>query len=296
MSRRGEGFAVGHPGGVGREVGIAGEIESEDLAQGPELAVVAHGQDQDAILGRQCLVGGDAGVGIAHRPRHGPGADHRLRLVHQRRQRRAQQVHRDLLADVRCGARSCSAARIPTVACSPVSTSTRATPTLVGWSGVGAGDAHQPAHRLDEQVVAGHGRTGPGAEARDGRVDHTGVHRCDVGVAEAEAPHRPGREVLDEHVGGRGQLECLGAVRRVTQVQPHRALVAVDRLEVRGRAIGGARRTPRAGVVAVCRALDLDDLRTEVTEHHRGVGPGEHAAEVGDADPRQRTRGCLAHR
>ena len=34
-------------------------------------------------------------------------------------------------------ARSCSAARIPTVACRPVSTSTRATPTFVGWSGAG---------------------------------------------------------------------------------------------------------------------------------------------------------------
>ena len=48
---------------------------------------------------------------------------------------------------------------------------------------------------------------------------------------------------------------------------------------------------PRAGVVAV-RALDLDDGRAEVGEQHRAVRSGQHARQVGDDQPVERTREC----
>ena len=43
------------------------------------------------------------------------------------------------------------------------------------------------------------------------------------------------------------------------------------------------------GVVPEAGAFDLDDLRPEVGEQHGGVGAGEHAAEVGDHQPLERT-------
>ena len=54
---------------------------------------------------------------------------------------RADSVELSRLTDTACPCpvrvRSASAARMPTVACRPVRTSTSATPTLVGWSGEG---------------------------------------------------------------------------------------------------------------------------------------------------------------
>ncbi len=287
--------AVGHPRRVGRMVRVAGQVQSEDIAQGGELPVVAHGQHEDAVGGRERLVRGDARVGVAHRLRHDPGADECLRLVHQRRERRAEQVDADVLTAA-AGVALVQGCEDPHGGVQAGEHVDEGHADLGGLVRRRAGDAHEPAHRLHEQVVPGHRRPGPGAEPRDRRVDHAGVGRRDGFVAQAEARHRPGREVLDEDVGGRGQLQRPGVVRRVAQVQPHRALVAVHRLEVGGGAVGGDWRPPRPGVVAARWTLHLDDLRAEIAEHHRGVRPGQHAAEVGDPQPGQRARGLPAHR
>ena len=40
-----------------------------------------------------------------------------------------------------------------------------------------------------------------------------------------------------------------------------------------------------SGVITGTGALDLDDLRAKVAEHHRRVRSGEHPTEVDDTDP-----------
>lgn len=44
------------------------------------------------------------------------------------------------------------------------------------------------------------------------------------------------------------------------------------------------RRAPLPGRVAL-RSLDLDDLASEISEDHGGVGPGDDAREVDDSLP-----------
>jgi hypothetical protein len=95
-------------------------------------------------------------------------------------------------------------------------------------------------------------------------------------VIEFEPSHHARTEVLDDDV--RRQREC--PRRRATlaarQVEDDGALVAVEGEEVRG-VVADERRPPGAGVVAAVRSLDLDHVRAEVAQQHRGERPGEHA-------------------
>src|SRR4029453_2733510 len=91
-----------------------------------------------------------------------------------------------------------------------------------------AGDAHQPAHRLDQEVVAG--QLGPGAspEAGDGAPDQAGVVPSQLLAPEPEALGGPGLEVLDQHVGPGRQGPGRPPALLVLEVQGDAALVAVD--------------------------------------------------------------------
>src|SRR5437879_5210501 len=66
------------------------------------------------------------------------------------------------------------------------------------------------------------------------------------------------------------------------EVECERALVAVDRREDGAHPVLA---TPVAEVVAATRALDLDDVGSEICQQHRAVGPGHHAREIEDAQP-----------
>src|SRR6202007_1970055 len=99
----------------------------------------------------------------------------------------------------------------------------------------------------------------------DGAPDEARVDLPQPALAEPEALHRAGAEVLDQDVRALRQrprqLEVLPRV----QVEHDAALVAVDRLEVRGGAVRRPRRPPGAGVVAL-RALDLDRGSADIAE------------------------------
>ena len=150
-----------------------------------------------------------------------------------------------------------------------------------------AGEAHQPADGLHDQVVAGELRALlAAAEAADRGVDDAGVGRRDGGVVEPEPRQGAGAEVLQHDVGAGDQLARDREVVGVLEVEGDRPLVAVDPEEVRRHAVAH-RGLPGAGVVAL-RALDLDHLGTEVAHQHRGVGAGQDPGEVGDDQAGQR--------
>ena len=89
---------------------------------------------------------------------------------------------------------------MPIVVCRPVMTSKIATPARKGEPSGFAGDADHPAHRLDEQVVAGQGIV-VGAETGDRGVDDLGIGVLDRVVVEAELLQPTGFEVLNNDVG-----------------------------------------------------------------------------------------------
>ena len=76
-----------------------------------------------------------------------------------------------------------------------------ATPDLLRRPVRLAGDVHDPGHALDEEIVAGALRVGPGlAEAGDRAIDEPRVERAQALVVEAEFGEAADLEVLDQHV------------------------------------------------------------------------------------------------
>ena len=128
---------------------------SEHLAQRAELAVVAGRDDHVAVPGRHRLVRVDARVRVAHPVRHHAAGHVGAGLVHQPRHRRRQQVHLDVLALAGRGRGGAARPASPIVRCRPVITSNTEMPARYGGPSGIPGQAHQPGHRLDDQVVAG---------------------------------------------------------------------------------------------------------------------------------------------
>src|SRR5688572_21477366 len=136
-----------------------------------------------------------------------------------------------------------------------------------------AGDAHQPAHALDHEVVARAlaPRTGV-AEAGDRAIDESGIHFLQLRVAQAVAVEVAELEILQQHIRFRGKLARDRLALRTGEVERERFFAAVGAGEVRGfRGVAPLRvleprRPESARVVALFRALDLDHFRAEVGE------------------------------
>jgi hypothetical protein len=153
-----------------------------------------------------------------------------------------------------------------------------------GW----AGDAHEPAGRLDQEVVAGQVGPRPAAEAGDRAPDQAGVPLPDPLVAKAEPLQGAGLEVLDQHVGPLGQGKGGLPAPLVLEVEGGAALVAVDG-QVVGAVVAEKRRAPGSGLVAAVGMLDLDHVGSEVAQQHGRERTGQHPRQVGDQQPLQGT-------
>jgi hypothetical protein len=149
------------------------------------------------------------------------------------------------------------------------------------------GDAHQSADGLDKEVVTGTIPAARLAEAGDRAVNGPRVDRGDAVGVQAVAGEAAGPEVLHHDVGAASQLDRPGAAIRVSEIERHAVLAAVETFVI-GRRLGGPRRPPRPRLVTRARPLDLDDGRTEVGQRHRCQRAGENAAEVGDEQPVER--------
>ena len=121
-----------------------------------------------------------------------------------------------------------------------------------------------------------------------------GLRSRSVVAVEAPRGHQAGAEGLDQHVGALAERARELAVAVVREVERDRALVAVEP-EVVGRIVAVPRRAPGARVVAAAGALDLDHVGAEVAERHRRERAREHAREVGDEQPVERSGG-VGHR
>ncbi|KAG1536810.1 hypothetical protein G6F50_014979 [Rhizopus delemar] len=153
-----------------------------------------------------------------------------------------------------------------------------------GFAVAAAGDAHQAAHALDQEVVAGPRGVGAGlAEAGDGAVHQARVARFKRGVVQAVGLQPADLEVLDQHIALRRQRrdEPLAVVRG--DIDGNRLLVAVGAREIGGLRhlaplrVADPRRPPAAGVVADSGPFDLDDLRAQIRQQLAGPGAGQHA-------------------
>ena len=117
------------------------------------------------------------------------------------------------------------------------------------------------------------------------------VHRDEIGEAETQVVHRPGRVVLDHDVGVLGEPEEQVVALRGLGVRAEPELRAARRDE-RGRELAAGHGAHEVGVRA---RLDLDDLRAVLGEAPSDFHADCADAEVHDAHTRER-RGRLRRR
>ena len=152
-----------------------------------------------------------------------------------------------------------------------------------------AGHAHDPAHALDQKVVARPLGEGAGlAEPGDRTIDQAGVLAGQVVVGEPVLLQAAGLEVLDQHVAMADQPPGQGGALRLGDIQAERALVAVRREEIGAFAgllavwAGQERRAPAAGIVAGAGPLDLDHVGAQVAQQLGAAGSRQDAGEIED--------------
>jgi hypothetical protein len=267
---------------------------AEDVAHLLEDVVVAGADDEPlAVAGLEHLERGDVRMPRAERARHDAGHQVRRERVLEDRQLAVEHRHVDerplpRLRALHEGRLDADRQEEPGGDVADRDADPRRRPAAR------AGEAQDAAHRLHDHVVGAPRAERPRlAEAGRGAVDEprpTRVHRV---PAVAEPLHRPGAEVLDQHVGGAEELVEDAAIVLTLQVERDRLLVVVERGEVE--ALPAHERADAAREVADARLLHLDDARAEVREDERRVRPREDARQVDDRDAGERPRIRVAH-
>ena len=153
-----------------------------------------------------------------------------------------------------------------------------------------SGQVEHPGHGLDEHVLPGPGHirarlaVAGGADEDDGRVA-----LGELLVAQAEAAHHAGAEVLHHDVELAGQRQDSLAGGLVLQVGGHAALVAVEGEERVGLAVRVPVGDPPVPAPLPLRPLDLDHVGAEVAEDLGGQRSLHERGEIQDPEVAERT-------
>ena len=154
-----------------------------------------------------------------------------------------------------------------------------------------AGDAHQPAQTLDQEIIAGAWRIGTILpEARNGAIHQPRIDGLQAVVVQSVLFQAAQLEVLQHHVGLRRQPTHDVLAFRLGDIDRNGALVPV------GTQIIGSHRSilsliildpwrpPAPSIVAGPRALHLDDIRPQVRQNLPRPRTGQNARQVQHAN------------
>ena len=292
---------------VGGEAWVVGQRRlAGQPAPAAELVVVADGDDDGVVLGVEHLIGQQVGMGVAQPPgqlaageevhvhvgHQGDGAVGKRHVDGLARAAGVAVVQRGQDGDGAVEAGGEIGDRHP-----------RLLRPAAGQAVGLAGDRHEAAEALDDEVVAGARRIGAAVpEAGDGAIDQPPVDLLQAGVIEAVSGQRAGPVVLDQHVGPRRQLAGDGRPLGRRQVEGERALAPVGGQVIGGLGGVGPRfvlqegRPPGAGVVAPARPFHLDHRGAQIGEDLAAPRPGEDAREIEDDDAVERRSHALPPR
>ena len=146
-----------------------------------------------------------------------------------------------------------------------------------------AGQVHQPAVGLNDQVIARHIGHGAGAPvAGNGAVDYAGIDGADFVVTQAHAFKGPGAETLDHHVRIGGHLANQLDALRLLEVDGDAALVAVEGYELG--ALSVPEGSPVANLVAQGGLLDLHHVGAHIAQQHGTERPRQCPRQIYDLD------------
>ena len=159
-----------------------------------------------------------------------------------------------------------------------------------------AGQRHGAAHRLDDEIVAGARRIGPGlSKAGDRAIDEPGIDRRERLVIEAVSGEAARLEILDQNVGRSGEGSNLFLPAFRSKIDRQRGLAAVagmkiSRVEVGAIGAGDEGRSPLARIVAGAGPLYLDHFGAKVGKQLPRPWTGEDS---GDLDHAQAGEGLV---
>ena len=156
-----------------------------------------------------------------------------------------------------------------------------------------AGDVHDPAHPLRDQVEAAAPGMGPViAEAGELGIDEARVDLAQILEAEPGARHHRRPIILDQHVDAGGELDEQRLSLGLLVIEGDALLVAVDVAEI-GVALGAV--APGAHRIALARALELDHLGPHISEDHRAERPRHVLGQVEHLQARERAVDQVSH-
>ena len=112
-------------------------------------------------------------------------------------------------------------------------------------------------------------------------------------VAQPQAPHRAGSQVLDQHVGFRQQVENQLHALGLLHVDLHAELLRIHRLETR--CVVHVVDAVDAGDVERAEAFDADHLGAQVRQQLADIGPGPDLGQLDDAHAGERTTPIARH-
>ena len=160
-----------------------------------------------------------------------------------------------------------------------------------------AGDVHQAAHTLNDEVIPRPGSVRATlTEAGNRAIDNSGIDGGDACEIEAVLGEPADLEVFYNNIGiGRQRSHTVSPFLR-RKVDNAGSLAAIRGMKIRGITAAVAaldkRRAPGACVVAT-RAFHLQYIGAEIGEYLSGPRPGEDTCKLKDANASQR---CITHR
>ncbi|MNQ87578.1 hypothetical protein D3C85_1028070 [compost metagenome] len=157
------------------------------------------------------------------------------------------------------------------------------------WPAGGAGHVGQSRHHLDHLVQRLAFPVGAIQKALQAGVDEPRIGPAERLVAQVQALHRIGREILHQHVRRLDQLQQDRASALVLQVNGNAALVAVEIAEVAGPEPLQASRS------VAFHGFDLDHVGAQVRQHHAAGRAHHRVPEIKHANTRERQLPFIRH-
>ncbi|CUI69575.1 Uncharacterised protein [Achromobacter xylosoxidans] len=153
-----------------------------------------------------------------------------------------------------------------------------------------AGQAHDAAHALDQEVIACAPGVGAGlAEAGDRAIHQAGIALAQAGIVQSMPGQSADLVVFHQHIGPGQQAVQQRAPVLGGDVDGDRALVAIG-AEVVGALVRVAAiladnvgRPPFARIIALPGLLHLDHVRAQIAQQLGGAGTGQNARKVKNA-------------
>src|SRR5262249_16004889 len=153
-----------------------------------------------------------------------------------------------------------------------------------------AREAHEYRIPLRDLVEPGTVAQGAGApETRDPDIDEPRIRRRERLVGKAHGLHGTGADVFGHDVPSGRQFADKSKALRRAEVDRHAALVPVAAQVIGAHA--AVVRAPTADHVTIRSGFDLDDVSTEVPEHHRAKWTGQRTGKIEHLDAAKRQVG-----